>query len=286
MPLAARIVPAKPGIPRRQDPRRRSKQEPAEPAMRRSDQVAQLTADVKTGAARMLRRHQLVEDQPKLRSLDPDKLKALRPHRRSPEDPQARQPPPPCEPRHPGRRHGGAKEERSCPPAQDGEGQQRQLVTCGRPRKSTKPKASHTLRPISARETSGCARIRDNFAMPCGEESALGIETGSSMRPTIAQRNQRVEREMCPMGRPGARVSGTQIYIGRSPCALRAALRFSARCALVDAGAMAVSQRIIALYVTYLPVAGKSLRSDRSGRRPCLKSAIPGARGIAFEDEP
>ncbi len=77
MPLAARIVPTKPGIPRRQDPRRRSKQEPAEPAMRRSDQVAQLTADVKTGAARMLRRHQLVEDQPKLRSLDPDKLKAL-----------------------------------------------------------------------------------------------------------------------------------------------------------------------------------------------------------------
>ncbi len=187
MPLAARIVPAKPGIPRRQDPRRRSKQEPAEPAMRRSYQVAQLTADVKTGAARMLRRHQLVEDQPKLRSLDPDKLKALRPHRRSPEGPQARQPPPPCEPRHPGRRHGGAKEERSCPPAQDGEGQQRQLVTCGRPRKSTKPKASHTLRPISARETSGCARIRDNFAMPCGEESALGIETGSSMRPTIAR---------------------------------------------------------------------------------------------------
>ena len=34
--------------------------------------------------------------------------------------------------------------------------------------------------------------------------------------------------------KPGARVSGTQLWMGRSPCALRAARRFATRSALVD----------------------------------------------------
>ena len=77
MPLTACVIPTKPGIPRRQDTRRRGKQKAAEPAMRRADQVTQLTAHVKPRAARVFRCHQLVENQPKLRSLNPDKLKTL-----------------------------------------------------------------------------------------------------------------------------------------------------------------------------------------------------------------
>ena len=77
MPLAACVVPAEPGVPRRQDTRRGREQDAAEPAVRRADQVAQLAADVKPGAAGMLGCHQLVEDQPKRRPIDTDKVETL-----------------------------------------------------------------------------------------------------------------------------------------------------------------------------------------------------------------
>ena len=75
MTLAARIVPTKPGIPRRKRTRRRGKEKSDVPAVRRADQSTQLTANVKPGAAGMLARHRLVEHRAKIRAGDAHKLK-------------------------------------------------------------------------------------------------------------------------------------------------------------------------------------------------------------------
>ena len=133
------------------------------------DQVAQLTADVKPGAAGMLRCHQFVEHQPKLRSLDMDKLEALdRAGRKA---------------RRLGNRHRPAA---NGPAAAAGRGKATRDLRS--PETVDEAEGVAYLQPISARERFGCAGIRDNFFMPSAEESALGIETGASMRATIARK--------------------------------------------------------------------------------------------------
>ena len=58
----ARIVPPDPGIAGPQPPRRCRKPDAAQPAMRRTHQIPQLRAHERTGAARVLVRHQRVPD--------------------------------------------------------------------------------------------------------------------------------------------------------------------------------------------------------------------------------
>ena len=144
--------------------------------MRRADRVAQLTAHVKPRAAGVFRCHQLVENQPKLRHLNPDKLKTLdrtRTGRKTRRLGNRRLP----AGNGPATAATARRRKNNLARTLRRRSAQRQLVTCGRPRRSTKPNAPHTLRPISAREASGCARIPDSFFKPSAEECAHGIET-------------------------------------------------------------------------------------------------------------
>ena len=59
---SARVVPADPGVAVSQAPRTRGEPHPAQPTMRRAYQIAQLRTDKRSGAARVLMRHQRVPD--------------------------------------------------------------------------------------------------------------------------------------------------------------------------------------------------------------------------------
>ena len=62
MGAPAGIVPPDPGVAGPQAPRTRREPDAAQPAMRRTHQIPQLRADERTGAARVLVRHQRVPD--------------------------------------------------------------------------------------------------------------------------------------------------------------------------------------------------------------------------------
>ncbi len=74
MSAPALVVPSDPGVAGPQAPRTRREPDAAQPAMRRAHQIPQLRADERTGAPRVLVRHQRVPD--------PALLVGLHPHQR------------------------------------------------------------------------------------------------------------------------------------------------------------------------------------------------------------
>ena len=67
---ALSVAPTNPTVTRLETPRTRRKPHATQPAVRRANQITQLSSDKRTRAARMLPRHQRVPDQALLVALD------------------------------------------------------------------------------------------------------------------------------------------------------------------------------------------------------------------------